>query len=232
MKRARPELYDTETDSSDDLSGGENRMQNRQSPETSDSETDSSDDLSGGENWMQNRQSRKPSGKSRAGPLYTHFPRSCEWERTPAMREMKSRHQDRLDAEWDGDRERHIYETVLKERDVHLEPNRFPYACDAGIFHYTLWSRRDLSHEEILSFVDSWCRDAAPWVSEWAYEENTHLSFDIPHVHVFLRCVGSFPAVDLSEGETRPSTPPTRKRRKRWDVPPSPLSELKCNVQS
>ena len=51
--------------------------------------------------------------------------------------------------------------TTFRSPRVNSEPNRFPYACDAGIFHYTLWSRRDLSHEEILSFVDSWCRDAA-----------------------------------------------------------------------
>ena len=52
-----------------------------------------------------------------AGPSFVHFPASSEWERTPAMREKKRRHQDELDATHHGDREQHIYETTLKGRD-------------------------------------------------------------------------------------------------------------------
>jgi len=45
-----------------------------------------------------------------------------------------------------------------------------------------------LTHEEICTFVENWCLDNKTDTVEWNYEENTHRSFDVPHVHVFLRC--------------------------------------------
>lgn len=143
---------------------------------------------------------------------------SRAWERTAEMKEKKRAHQEALDER--GEREEHIYATVLKGRDVNLERNLFPYACDEGIEHWTLWSRRDLRHDEIVAFVTSWCRDAAPCVLEWAYDENEHMSFDVPHVHVFFR--RRDPALPPHTAEV--STSSVRKRA-RWDVPPSPLAE-------
>jgi len=160
------------------------------------------------------------------GPRLTVFPASHTWERTPAMREMKRRHQDALDDLHDGDREAHIFGTTLKGRDIVLEENLFPYECDDGIEHWTLWSRRELPTREIKAFVTNWCKINAPWVSEWAFEENDHLSFRIPHVHVFFRRRRSH-ADDAPLHATDASTSsPTRKRPKRWDIPPSNFGKL------
>ena len=60
------------------------------------------------------------------GPRLTVFPASHTWERTPAMREMKRRHQDALDDLHDGDREAHIFGTTLKGRDIVLCVPRLP----------------------------------------------------------------------------------------------------------
>jgi hypothetical protein len=55
--------------------------------------------------------------------------------------------------------------------------------------HWTLWSREELSHRRICTFVEEWCAvdPVGKEVVEWNYEENSHRSFDVPHVHVFLR---------------------------------------------
>ena len=60
------------------------------------------------------------------GPKLTVFPASHTWERSPAMREMKRRHQDALDDLHDGDREAHIFGTTLKGRDIVLCVPRLP----------------------------------------------------------------------------------------------------------
>jgi len=196
--------------------------------ETTDSEvsaTASSDE----ENHERNRpQKRGCLGNSPLGPPYslTLEQASHEWERSREMRDRKNSHQEALDAQLDGDREAHIYATVLKGRDVHIEENMFPYECDEGVTHWTLWSRRDLSHDEILHFVSNWCIEHAPWVAAWAYEENSHFSFCVPHVHVFFR---RRTGTVVSSSQTA-ATSGQRQRTSRWDVPPQqsgPLTDVK-----
>ncbi len=44
-----------------------------------------------------------------------------------------------------------------------------------------------MSHSQICEFIERWSLRNRPDVCEWNYEENTHRSIDVPHVHVFLR---------------------------------------------
>lgn len=77
-----------------------------------------------------------------------------------------------------------------KDKDVAIEKNMFPYDThNPCIEHWTLWSREELSHRRICMFVEEWCAvdPVGKEVVEWNYEENSHRSFDVPHVHVFLR---------------------------------------------
>jgi len=150
-------------------------------------------------------------------PKFVRFPHSHEWERSPEMRERKNRHQAALDARLDGQREAHIYATVLNGRDVHIEPNLFPYECDEGITHWTLWSRRDLAHDEIVRFVSHWCIRHAPDVVEFDYDENPCVSFCVPHVHVFFRRRAGAGAPHAAATKDH-----VRKRPRRWDVAPTP----------
>ena len=75
--------------------------------------------------------------------------------------------------------------------------------------------------------MTNWCKINAPWVSEWAFEENDHLSFRIPHVHVFFRRRRSYADdAPLHATDAATSPPPSRKRPKRWDIPPSDYGKL------
>ncbi len=56
-----------------------------------------------------------------------------------------------------------------------------------GLVHYTLWCTYDLSHEEIVRFVENWLRKRAPQVRRWNYDDNTgERSFQLFHVHVYI----------------------------------------------
>lgn len=72
------------------------------------------------------------------------------WEREQACKETKSEHLRKIDRLMPS-RERLIMLTTLWKRDVAMEPNMFPYKCPDGIEHWTLWSVRDMSHEENCS---------------------------------------------------------------------------------
>lgn len=56
-----------------------------------------------------------------------------------------------------------------------------------GIAHYTLWSRWDLKHEEVVEFVDDWLDHNFPNVRRWQYDDNSgERSILLFHVHVFV----------------------------------------------
>ena len=101
----------------------------------------------------------------------------------------KEAHTDKIDYLWPS-REDLVLETTLAEDDTVLEPNMFPYATPEGIAHYTLWSKRDLSHDEIVHFVDSWLSKHHPQVRRWQYDDNSgERSILLFHVHVFIEMV-------------------------------------------
>eukprot|EP00613_Pedinella_sp_CCMP2098_P024637 CAMPEP_0171702918 /NCGR_PEP_ID=MMETSP0991-20121206/11856_1 /TAXON_ID=483369 /ORGANISM="non described non described, Strain CCMP2098" /LENGTH=311 /DNA_ID=CAMNT_0012292301 /DNA_START=105 /DNA_END=1040 /DNA_ORIENTATION=- len=109
------------------------------------------------------------------------------WSRTPACALAKERHVAKVDSNSSISREELVLSTTLLGVDVALERNMFPYDTPEDIGHWTLWSRQEMRHVEICKFLEKWCAENAPEVFEWNYEENSHRSFDVPHVHVFLR---------------------------------------------
>ena len=109
------------------------------------------------------------------------------WERDDDCLQAKKEHMDKIDHQFGFPREDLVLLTTLSEDDIALEPNMFPYLTPLGIEHYTLWSKYDLSHDEIVDWVDSWLAKNMPQVCRWQYDDNMgERSFNIFHVHVFI----------------------------------------------
>lgn len=108
------------------------------------------------------------------------------WERSPECRLAKLAHMDRVDALCDS-RERLVRLTALAHADTVLEANMFPYDTPKGIKHYTLWSLFDLSHKQIVAFVDAYLSRNHPSVRRWQYDDNVgERSVNLFHVHVYI----------------------------------------------
>eukprot|EP00981_Chlorochromonas_danica_P009546 scaffold2727_cov161-Ochromonas_danica.AAC.9 len=94
------------------------------------------------------------------------------WERSEGCKRAKSLHTERIDRLCDS-REDLVLLTTLWQDDIVLEPNMFPYDTPWGIEHYTLWSTRELDHEEVVAFVDRWLAKNMPNVRRWQYDDNS-----------------------------------------------------------
>ena len=117
-------------------------------------------------------------------PLHTS-PRVLD--RSEECTERKRRHIAALDERggyWGV--EDHIENTVLRDADVALERNMFPYDCPPGITHWTLWSRREMTEAEIVRWCKSWLAERRPKTLRWNYDLNENNSVDVPHYHVFI----------------------------------------------
>jgi len=109
------------------------------------------------------------------------------WEREPDCRAAKLAHTERIDAIFSGDRESVVFLTSLRDCDVCLEENMFPYATPPSVKHFTLWSRCVMEHAEIVEWVDEWLAKNMPRVKRWQYDDNLgNNSILIFHVHVFV----------------------------------------------
>lgn len=107
--------------------------------------------------------------------------------------------------------EDHIERTVFCHGDVVLERNMFPYETPAGISHWTLWSRGEMSEKAIVKWTKAWLSKNMPSCVCWNYDMNDNNSIDVPHYHVFIK----EPAVDeeeVEEGEA-PSREEENERR-------------------
>jgi hypothetical protein len=108
------------------------------------------------------------------------------WDRTEDCKDAKVKHTDRIDNICES-REDLVMQTTLWNRNTALEPNMFPYQTPKGIEHYTLWSTRDMTHNEIVRYVDGWLRKRFPQVRRWQYDDNSgERSIELFHVHVFI----------------------------------------------
>lgn len=137
------------------------------------------------------------------------------WTRDERATEAKRAHIDALDREYGTyGVEEHIERTVLRECDVVLEENMFPYVCAPGVTHRTLWSRQAMDGEAIVRWVSEHLREKFPRVTKWNFDLNENNSVDVPHYHVFTyeppRCepVGE----EDVDGQAKKRT------RRRWDV--------------
>ena len=113
------------------------------------------------------------------------------WMRSEEMTVKKREHVAKLD-ERGGyyGVEDHIEKTVFQNDPnvkVILEENMFPYECPPGVSHWTLWSREDMTGEEIQNWVHEYLMKHRKDVVEWNYDMNDNCSVDVPHYHVFLR---------------------------------------------
>jgi hypothetical protein len=111
------------------------------------------------------------------------------WDRTDECHRRKREHLDSLD-DSNETREEKIFRTTLKGLDTALEPNMFPYETPDDVFHYTFWSRKDATNEQVERAVEKWIAKNKPEVIEWDFDLSNledGLSIDIYHVHVFLR---------------------------------------------
>lgn len=111
------------------------------------------------------------------------------WERSEDCKEAKYGHSDKID-DYGISRERLILLTLLDETDIALETNMFPYKTPYGIEHHTLWSKYELTHDEIVEFIDNYLLMHFPNVKRWQYDDNLgERSIDIFHVHVFIETI-------------------------------------------
>jgi len=108
------------------------------------------------------------------------------WERSDECKAAKAAHTERVDS-MEGSREDLVMATTLLEADTVLEPNMFPYETPPFVEHWTLWSLSDLSHGQVVRFVDCWLRAHMPQARRWAYDDNLgERSIALFHVHVFV----------------------------------------------
>lgn len=128
-----------------------------------------------------------------SNPIISNSPRLLEptlrlqyWERSPDMNIAKLRHLEFLEDQGICS-ERHVLKTILLVADIAMEPNMFPYDTPYNIEHWTLWSRRNLRHREIVDFVQKWIFVNRTDVIAWNYDDNAVRSIDIFHVHIFLK---------------------------------------------
>lgn len=111
------------------------------------------------------------------------------WDRTDDCKDAKALHLERID-HLDMSREELILETTLWKEDIVLERNMFPYDTPYGIEHYTLWSIYDMTHQNIVEYVNSWLSYYCPDVRRWQYDDNSgERSIDLFHVHVFIEMI-------------------------------------------
>jgi hypothetical protein len=133
------------------------------------------------------------------------------WRRSRDCVRRRQKHLRRLDG-GETSREDIILTSVLAEVDIAIERNLFPYDLPAGIEHWTLWSRLDMSQFEMEQCVSDWlaamngsstgnsvssaaltavsypagARPAGN-VLQWNFDSNAEdRSINLYHIHVFL----------------------------------------------
>jgi len=111
------------------------------------------------------------------------------WERSDDCLNAKRAHLERIDSLCDS-RETLVRLTTLANADTVLEKNMFPYDTPKGISHFTLWSLYDLTHDQIVSFVDHHIATHYPHVKRWQYDDNAgDRSVQLFHVHVYIEFI-------------------------------------------
>ena len=108
------------------------------------------------------------------------------WTRDEETTRKKREHVDRLDDMFGYyGVEDHVERTVLRDADVNIETNMFPYETPRGVTHMTLWSRKEMTGSEIVRWTSAWLRVNRPRCVSWNFDMNENNSVDMPHYHVF-----------------------------------------------
>jgi hypothetical protein len=131
---------------------------------------------------------KSESGIGSSGRRYVDLPLEF-WERSDSCLQAKRAHMLRVDSLCDS-RETLVLFTTLAHAPTVLERNMFPYDTPKGISHFTLWSIYDLTHAEIVEFVDRYLDKHYPHVRRWQYDDNSgDRSVQLFHVHVYIEFV-------------------------------------------
>ncbi|GAB5353435.1 hypothetical protein AAMO2058_000036100 [Amorphochlora amoebiformis] len=108
------------------------------------------------------------------------------WKRTEECSKRKKKHMEKIEQDGKFSMEDWVMNTTLKHSDHAMEKNLFPYKTPDNIEHWTLWAIHDMDCREIERFMRFWIKKEMPNVVAWEYDENSHRSIDIFHVHVYL----------------------------------------------
>lgn len=109
------------------------------------------------------------------------------WKRTAECSRKKKDHMKMVEFDRDISMEDWVLDTTLRGCSHAVEKNPFPYDTPENVEHWTLWALHDMDKREIERFVFDYIGKHLPDVEEWEYDENSHRSIDIFHVHLFLK---------------------------------------------
>mmetsp|Transcript_22089 Transcript_22089/g.39163 ORF Transcript_22089/g.39163 Transcript_22089/m.39163 type:complete len:190 (-) Transcript_22089:122-691(-) len=109
------------------------------------------------------------------------------WKRTEECSKKKKKHMEKIEQDGTVSMEDYVLKTTLKDSDHAMEKNLFPYKTPKNIEHWTLWAMHDMDMREIERFVYDYVTTHMPNVVSWEYDENSHRSIDIFHVHIYLK---------------------------------------------
>eukprot|EP00434_Breviolum_minutum_P013931 symbB.v1.2.012288.t2/scaffold847.1/size158198/3 len=140
------------------------------------------------------------------------------WKRNDEVTKNKNARLAWMDRVYRGDREYYVDKHVLGSRQVLLERNKFPYELPPGAEHWTIWSRKQMDHQELCEYVEAWLDAREPHqVVSWNYDDNRgRRTINIWHVHIYFQGRGGQPpklvCPNQHEEEEEPRFGPVEKR--------------------
>lgn len=138
------------------------------------------------------------------------------WKRNEEVTKRKDARLAWMDRVYRGDREYYVDKHVLGSRQVLLERNKFPYELPPGAEHWTIWSRKQMDHQELCDYVEAWLDAREPHhVVSWNYDDNRgRRTIDIWHVHIYFQGRGGrAPNLLCPSHEEDPIESPGKRRR-------------------
>lgn len=111
------------------------------------------------------------------------------WKRNDDVMREKNQRLEWMDRTFRGNRERYVLDEVLGNRDILLEPNRYPYQLPPGLEHWTIWALRAMNHDELCEYIEGWLDARVPHdCISWNYDDNRgKRTIDIWHVHIYFQ---------------------------------------------
>jgi len=108
-----------------------------------------------------------------------------------------------------------VMRTTMKGCDHAMEKNPFPYQTPKNVEHWTLWAVHEMDRREIERFVYHYITKNMPNVVSWEYDENSHRSIHIFHVHIYLKFKDDETRQSEFETPTRSSEEPKHRAESR-----------------
>lgn len=111
------------------------------------------------------------------------------WKRSDSVMKSKNARLAWMDRTYRGDRARYVLDHVLKDRDVLLEPNRYPYMLPPDVEHWTIWCTHTMSTRELTEYIERWLDARRPHnVMSWNFDDNRgRKTIHVWHVHIYFQ---------------------------------------------